>query len=101
MGKPFQLVDTTFLEKALDATSLRQQVISDNMANANNPEYQAKAVKFDEHLRDMVMRQESINAVRVESRARGMRTLRESGLMAIYEGQTTIDEVVRETVLDA
>ena len=52
MGKPFQLVDTTFLEKALDATSLRQQVISDNMANANNPEYQAKAVKFDEHLRE-------------------------------------------------
>ena len=52
MGKPFQLVDTTFSEKALDATSLRQQVISDNMANANNPEYQAKAVKFDEHLRE-------------------------------------------------
>jgi type IV pilus assembly protein PilB len=29
-----------------------------------------------------------------------MRTLRESGLMALYEGQTTIDEVVRETILD-
>lgn len=52
MGKPFRLVDTTFLEKALDASALRQQVISDNMANANNPEYQAKAVKFDEHLRE-------------------------------------------------
>ena len=52
MGKPFRLVDTTFLEKALDASSLRQQVISDNMANANNPDYQAKAVKFDEHLRE-------------------------------------------------
>ena len=52
MGKPFKLVDTTFLEKALDATALRQTVISDNLANANNPEYQAKAVKFDEHLRE-------------------------------------------------
>jgi type II secretory ATPase GspE/PulE/Tfp pilus assembly ATPase PilB-like protein len=27
-----------------------------------------------------------------------MRTLRESGLLSIYEGQTTIDEVVRETI---
>lgn len=52
MGKPFRLVDTTFLEKALDASALRNQVISDNIANVNNPEYQAKAVKFDEHLRE-------------------------------------------------
>jgi type II secretory ATPase GspE/PulE/Tfp pilus assembly ATPase PilB-like protein len=29
-----------------------------------------------------------------------MRTLRESGLMAIYNGETTIDEVVRETMTD-
>jgi hypothetical protein len=27
-----------------------------------------------------------------------MRTLRECGLLAIYDGQTTIDEVVRETL---
>jgi type II secretory ATPase GspE/PulE/Tfp pilus assembly ATPase PilB-like protein len=29
-----------------------------------------------------------------------MRSLRESGLMAIYEGLTTIDEVVRETLAE-
>jgi hypothetical protein len=29
-----------------------------------------------------------------------MRVLRESGLMAIFEGQTTIDEVVRETIAE-
>lgn len=54
MGKPFRLADSTFLEKALDATALRQQVVSDNLANANNPDYQAKAVKFDEYLREAV-----------------------------------------------
>jgi hypothetical protein len=27
-----------------------------------------------------------------------MRTLREVGLLGIYDGQTTIDEVVRETL---
>lgn len=52
MGKPFRLADTTFLEKALDASALRNQVISDNIANVNNPEYQAKAVEFDSHLRE-------------------------------------------------
>lgn len=52
MSKPFQLVDTTFLEKALDATALRNQVISNNMANVNNPDYQAKSVVFDSHLRE-------------------------------------------------
>ena len=30
----------------------------------------------------------------------GMRTLRESGLMAIHSGQTSIEEIVRETMLD-
>lgn len=52
MGKPFKLCDTTFIEKALDATALRNQVISDNIANVNNADYQAKAVKFDSHLRE-------------------------------------------------
>ena len=52
MGKPFKLVDTTFIEKALDATALRQQVISDNLANVNNPDYQAKSVAFDKQLRE-------------------------------------------------
>jgi type IV pilus assembly protein PilB len=29
----------------------------------------------------------------------GMRTLRESGLLAIFDGVTTIEEVVKETVV--
>lgn len=52
MGKPFQIVDTTFLEKALDATALRGQVISNNLSNVNNPDYQAQSVVFDSHLRE-------------------------------------------------
>lgn len=52
MSKPFQIVDTTFLEKALDAASLRGQVISNNLSNVNNPDYQAKSVVFDSHLRE-------------------------------------------------
>lgn len=52
MGKPFQIVDTTFLEKALNAASMRGQVISNNLSNVNNPDYQAQSVVFDSHLRE-------------------------------------------------
>lgn len=52
MSKPFQIVDTTFLEKAMNATSLRGQVISNNLSNVNNPDYQAQSVEFDGALRE-------------------------------------------------
>ena len=55
---------------------------------------------IDDELRDMVMKQASTGVLRVHARKRGMRTLRESGLLAIYEGLTTIDEVVRETLAE-
>jgi type IV pilus assembly protein PilB len=55
---------------------------------------------MDDALRELVMSQASTAAIRAEARRRGMRTLRESGLLSIYEGQTTIDEVVRETITE-
>lgn len=55
---------------------------------------------MDDKLRQLVMDGESTNVLREEARRRGMRTLRESGLMTVFEGQTTIDEVVRETVVE-
>ncbi len=55
---------------------------------------------MDDALRELVMSQASTAVLRAEARRRGMRTLRESGLLGIYEGQTTIDEVVRETITE-
>ncbi|MCZ6445069.1 MAG: ATPase, T2SS/T4P/T4SS family [Planctomycetota bacterium] len=57
-------------------------------------------MSLDDHLRELIMSQGSTNAIRDQARKRGMRSLRESGLLAIYEGQTTIDEVIRETILE-
>jgi type IV pilus assembly protein PilB len=53
---------------------------------------------LDDTLREMIMKQASTSHLRQESRRRGMRTLRESGLLSIYDGRTTIDEVLRETI---
>ncbi len=55
---------------------------------------------MDDEARDLVMHEASTTQIRDHAIQRGMRTLRENGLMAIYEGQTTIDEVVRETIAD-
>ncbi len=55
---------------------------------------------LEDTLREQIMSKVSTNLIRNEARRQGMRSLRETGLMAIYEGQTTIDEVVRETIMD-
>jgi type IV pilus assembly protein PilB len=53
---------------------------------------------MSDDLRELIMSQASTAVLRHECRKRGMRTLRECGLLSIYDGQTTIDEVVRETL---
>ena len=57
-------------------------------------------MRLDDQLREIILTQASTNVLRAEARKRGMRSLRDTGLMAIYEGQTTIDEVVRETIIE-
>jgi type IV pilus assembly protein PilB len=55
---------------------------------------------LDDPMRDMIMKQASTGVLRDYARKRGMRTLREGGLLSIYDGVTTIDEVVRETLAE-
>jgi len=71
--------------------------------NCNKSGYRGRMALFeimsmDDEMRELVMQQANTTALRIHARRRGMRSLRESGLLAIYEGQTTIDEVVRETI---
>ncbi len=55
---------------------------------------------LDDELRDLIMKQASTQLLRSEARKRGMRTLRQTGLTALYDGLTSIDEVVRETMIE-
>ncbi len=54
MSKPFQIVDTTLLEKSLDAASVRQRVTAANIANINTEGYTAKTVAFENQLRSVM-----------------------------------------------
>jgi type IV pilus assembly protein PilB len=71
----------------------------------NNSGYKGRMALFeimtlDDELRELIMQNASTQILRNEARKRGMRPLRQSGLLSIFDGQTTIDEVVRATMIE-
>jgi type IV pilus assembly protein PilB len=55
---------------------------------------------MNDELREMIVREASLDEYRGACRRSGMRTLRETGMLAVHEGRTTIEEIIRETILD-
>ncbi len=60
--------------------------------------YELMGVSDD--IRDLISANASTDELREMARSQGMTTLREAGLKLIFDGVTTIDEVVRETVVE-
>jgi len=50
-------------------------------------------------VRSLIMDRAPTSQVRIVAREEGMRGLRESGLLAIFDGVTTVEEVLRETMV--
>jgi type IV pilus assembly protein PilB len=72
----------------------------------NNTGYKGRVGLFElmimnDDLRDMIMRNASTDELRDAARGVGMVTLRDAGMDAAAEGRTTLEEVVRETVMEA
>jgi len=72
--------------------------------SCNNTGYRGRTGIFemmvlDDDLRQLIIDESSTQHMRDVARQRGMRTLRESGLLKIFDGTTTIEEVIRETQL--
>jgi type IV pilus assembly protein PilB len=73
--------------------------------NCNNTGYRGRfglyeIMLLDDDMRDMIIQHASTQVLRMEAKKRGMRTLRQGGLLAIYDGITSIEEVVRETIVE-
>jgi type IV pilus assembly protein PilB len=51
-------------------------------------------------LREMIVRNCTSDELRVAARRYGMVTLRDAGMDYVYQGKTTLEEVVRETIVD-
>ena len=56
---------------------------------------------LDDELRDMIMENKTTDQIRDKAKSKGMILLRDMGIDYVFEGTTTADEVIRETVLDA
>ncbi|MBE0536351.1 MAG: Flp pilus assembly complex ATPase component TadA [Phycisphaerae bacterium] len=69
----------------------------------NNTGYKGRVgiyeiMALNDEMRDLIMNKASTNVLREAAKRNGMRVLRENGLALIFEGVTTIEEVVRETL---
>jgi len=74
--------------------------------NCNNTGYKGRVGLFElmimnNELREMIMRNASADELRESARQAGMITLRDAGMKACFEGTTTAEEVIRETIVDA
>jgi type IV pilus assembly protein PilB len=69
----------------------------------NGSGYKGRIAVFEimvasDRIKDMIMNQASTADLRNAAKEEGMRMLRDSGLLHIYDGISTIEEVVKETV---
>ncbi|MBN1807989.1 MAG: Flp pilus assembly complex ATPase component TadA [Planctomycetes bacterium] len=72
--------------------------------NCNSTGYRGRSaiyeiMKVDQKIRDLIIQRKSTEVIRQEAMASGMRTLREAGILKIFDGITTIEEVVNETLV--
>ncbi|MFM7056387.1 MAG: GspE/PulE family protein [Planctomycetota bacterium] len=103
----FQPSDELLMELQLPLNTARKYKFyyGKGCARCNNSGYKGRIgiyelMMMSDELRDGVAAEASGDDLRNIARQQGMTTLRESGLKLIFDGLTTIDEVVRETVLE-
>ncbi len=74
--------------------------------SCNNTGYKGRVGLFelmiiDDELRDMIMANATTDEMRDAAERKGMILLRDAGLKFLFDGTTTAEEVIRETILEA
>jgi type IV pilus assembly protein PilB len=74
-------------------------------SRCNNTGYRGRTglyeiMVFNDEIRELIMNHASTNVLREAGRKAGMKLLRDNGLAAIFDGKTTIDEVVKVTIME-
>ncbi|MEO1979737.1 MAG: ATPase, T2SS/T4P/T4SS family [Fuerstiella sp.] len=93
------------LQLPLDTARKYKFYYGKGCSRCNNTGYKGRVgiyelMEVTDEIRDCVASEQSADEIRDVARNQGMTTLRESGLKLIFDGHTTIDEVVRETVME-
>ena len=101
----YEPTDEELYELGLTRTSTegRTFYFGKGCKKCNNTGYRGRIAIFEQfivtdRLRAMMMESASTAELRNAAKEDGMRTLRDGGLLHIYDGVTTIEEVVKETI---
>ena len=91
------------LELTRSDTQGREFFYGKGCKKCNGTGYKGRIALFEmmimnDRLRNMIMDNASTAELRNGAKEDGMRTLRDSGLLHIFDGVTTIEEVVKETI---
>ena len=102
---PYDPSDKELYELELTPTQVegRQFYYGTGCKQCNNTGYKGRIAVFEmlvasDRIRNMIMDSASTAELRGASKEDGMRTLRDSGLLHLFDGVTTIEEVVKETI---
>ncbi len=104
---PFEPTEAQLMELGLTLDDIKGKEFyyGRGCDRCNNTGYRGRTgifeiMTFNDEIRDLIMHQASTNILRAAGQKAGMRLLRDNGLAAIYDGITTIDEVVKETITE-
>ena len=102
---PYDPTEQELYELELTATETqgREFFFGKGCKACNGTGYRGRVALFEmmlvnDRLRDLIMNAASTAELRAAAREDGMRTLRDSGLLHIYDGISTIEEIVKETI---
>jgi type IV pilus assembly protein PilB len=105
---PFSPTESQLMELGLSPADIKgkQFYYGAGCNRCNNTGYKGRTglfeiMTFNDEVRELIMNHASTNVLRTASQKAGMKLLREAGLSAIYNGLTTIDEVVKETIAES
>lgn len=101
----FEPTETQLMELGLTLADIKGKnfYYGRGCSKCNNTGYRGRTgiyeiMVFNDEIRELIMNQASTNLLRAAAMKAGMRLLRENGMAAIYDGITTIEEVVKETI---
>ncbi len=104
---PFEPSEAQLMELQLTPEDVKDKrfYYGRGCSKCNNTGYRGRTgvfeiMVFNDEIRDLVMNQASTAVLRAAGQKNGMRLLRDNGMILIYNGITTIDEVVKETIME-
>jgi type IV pilus assembly protein PilB len=105
---PFEPSESQLMELGLTLEDVKgkQFYYGKGCPRCNNTGYRGRTgifeiMTFNDEMRELIMTHASTNVLRTASQRAGMKLLRDAGLSALYNGVTTIDEVVKETIAES